>query len=124
MRDIEFRGKSKGTKEWVFGWLVKNIAGDYSIVTGQNKEDFHKCIPVIEVTIGQYAGSKDKNDVKIFEDDKTEPDDDGMYEVCTFKDGSLGWCTYEIGDDVAIEFDVLTSLLLDRVEISGNIHEQ
>lgn len=69
MREILFRGKRVDNGEWVKGWFVKNLLGDPAIITGEKKSDFHKCIPVIPETVGQYTGEKYKTGEKIWEGD-------------------------------------------------------
>ena len=43
--DIKFRGKSKRTGEWLYGDLVRNVAGDFAIV------------PPFEMTMNNYCGN-------------------------------------------------------------------
>ena len=43
--NIKFRGKSKRTGEWLYGDLVRNVAGDFAIV------------PPFEMTMNNYCGN-------------------------------------------------------------------
>ena len=71
MHEILFRGISKDTKKWVYGYYV--VQHDRHMIYDDSKKDFETwCVEVIPETVGQYIGLKDKNDVKIFEEDEVK----------------------------------------------------
>lgn len=65
MREILFRAKTKATKEWTYGYFVKQYDVP-QIYVGNG----HEC--VYEDTLCQYTGLTDKDGTKIFEGDIVE----------------------------------------------------
>ena len=64
--NIEFRGKSKRTGEWLYGDLVRNVGGKFAIVPPLN---YHGNYEVDKETIGQFTGLYDENGSEIYEGD-------------------------------------------------------
>ena len=69
--NIEFRGKSKRTGEWLYGDLVRNVEGTFAIVPPFEISMNNYCenYEVDVETIGQSTGLYDENGSEIYEGD-------------------------------------------------------
>lgn len=67
MREILFRGQSKKTKEWVYGYLYQTSTAAYICLEMEGNHPH--MVEVIPKTVGRYTEFKDKNKTKIFEGD-------------------------------------------------------
>jgi len=123
MREILFRGKGDkryNDGEWCLGVPIKCYDGDWQICTDHIRRT------VIPETIGQYAGSPDKNNKKIFEGDICKVT---MF-TCEGKDKHyLCEVCFDCGSFVFRErsgFDILPVDIYDfetDVEVIGNIYD-
>ena len=68
MREILFRGQHVDSKDWCYGYLVKQFGATqlYLSRSTAHSWDRHHVIPE---TVGQFTGLTDKNGTKIFEGD-------------------------------------------------------
>jgi uncharacterized phage protein (TIGR01671 family) len=135
MNEIKFRGKRKDNGEWVCGWLAGDtqtfIISSFLIVhknTGEKTID-SSCSSIYEVipeTVGQYTGTKDKNDKKAYPGDVAkfyECSDEYLFfhGIAKIMDTTIGW-TWEIIKQ-GNEFLDSSSFWNDDFEIIGNIYD-
>lgn len=133
MREILFKAKRKDNNEWIEGYLLKSE--DY-IFDYSERIDIPYIIPidnfnlknikqyeVIPETICQYTGLKDKNDVKIFENDTVKAintfvfaneDIEGQVYFDMFNGMEL-----KVSEDKIVHFDYL-----EEIEKIGNIFDE
>ena len=130
MRDIKFRGKRVDNGEWVYGkyyngpvYRVSKIEHcinyQREIEKGQKNNEYKY---VIEQSIGQYTGLKDKNGVEVYEGDvvKINRFDGSFIASVVYKEYMFMY----VGDTDTRGDKFAYSLSNDfDVEVIGNIHQ-
>lgn len=114
MKEVLFRGKSKDTKEWVYGYVwIKETPDEKTAYIIDNQG---KLTEVTLETVGQYVGLTDVNDTKIFEGDKV---------WCTSGVSYNGVCEFE--KYFLVEYGWSESMWIilqcDTVEVIGNVFD-
>ena len=123
MREVKFRGVSKKTGKFVFGWLQDNF-----IHTSISNEFEWLGEEIIDGTEGQFTGLKDCNGKKIFEGDIVKYDNGDIANVifkgCCFQAYNGNASNSEDAYlSLESEFDIFTMQSNFTIQIIGNIHE-
>jgi hypothetical protein len=65
MRDIEFRGRTKDTLEWVYGWYLKKVIDGEEVHYIRDIVDDREWEVEVD-SVGQYLEINDKNEDRIY----------------------------------------------------------
>ena len=121
MREILFRGKRKGTGEWVYGNYAFTDNNSKQHFIFQNKAFEYEVSPK---SVGQYTGLTDENGKKIFEGDIVKSCEyDDIYTIKYFD--ADNYPAFDCVPEVpSCECNGLTFLVnTEGCEIIGNIYD-
>lgn len=112
MKSIEFRGLVKNdSSTWVYGYLMPNNR----IYTEGPAKHQYRWDTVIPESVGQYTGCRDKNNIKIYENDIVRDFEEGYCFKVKYENGAF------LLEDEDMELTyLLWSYPLDELEVIGN----
>lgn len=126
-REVKFRGISKRTGNWLYGYLTidKNSARMEGFPHFISKSSGHLAEEVIPKSVGQFSGLEDSKGYPIYEGDKFI-DVDNNEHIVIFGNGMFGSkIMYELSDYKTKELiESLHNFVIDGCTIVGNIHNK
>lgn len=123
MREIKFRGKEINTGKWVYGFYTQGsfIDPNTEKETVRHIIDNGMLHDVVPETIGQYTGLKDKNGKEIYEGDKLEVNERGIFRIAHQSSYICGYVLLYMNGDFA---DYLKRSLNEMYEVVDNVFDK
>ena len=126
-REILFKGQRKDTKEWIEGFYGYKIeCENHFIIKEEINQHFNSYFvdyEVSEQTVGQYTGTTDCNNIKIFEGDilqKEHPTHNNKY-IVRWSEGNCGFVGEPMKPDKI--WPSLNPGSTRHLKVIGNIHD-